>query len=139
MRTVMGPAHLVALALLAEARPHATHTHLTGVRGFNYQSAPTTGTPNTGCSTAAETNGPRFRQAIPLSAPRVPPYAAWAKDGGVRKNLLHLVAPPINAGWVMPVRNTRAGCPYGTPGHCQPPPVTPPLKEPAGILGRVNE
>ena len=113
MRTVMGfgTTTLAALVLLAGSPAYAQRRipkDLSGVRGFNYQSAPTTGhTEHWLQYSAAETERDLdFAKRLQLNQLRVfTPYAAWAKDKeAFRKNLLHLVRAAHQRGMgVMPV------------------------------------
>lgn len=96
--TRLHAAALAALMLFAAAPVSAQRRvpkDLSGVRGFNYQSAPTTGhTEHWLQYSAAETERDLdFAKRLQLNQARVfVPYAAWAKDKeAFRKNLLHLV------------------------------------------------
>jgi hypothetical protein len=87
---------------------------LSGVRGFNYQSAPTTGhTEHWLQYSAAETERDfDFAKRLQLNQVRVfLPYAAWEKDkAALRKNLLHLVRAAHQRGiGVMPTLQYAPG------------------------------
>lgn len=87
---------------------------LSGVRGFNYQSAPTTGhTEHWLQYNPAETERDfDFARRLQLNQVRVfIPYAAWVKDKeAFRKNLLHLVRAAHERGMgVMPVLQYAPG------------------------------
>jgi hypothetical protein len=102
--------HATALALLMGAPLSAQRRipkDLSGVRGFNYQSAPTTGHVEHWLQySAAETERDfDFAKRLQLNQVRVfVPYAAWARDKeAFRKNLLHLVRAACQRGMgVMP-------------------------------------
>ncbi|MEJ2145641.1 MAG: hypothetical protein P8020_10940 [Acidobacteriota bacterium] len=96
---------------------------LSGVRGFNYQSAPTTGhTEHWLQYDPAETERDfDYAKRLQLNQVRVfVPYAAWAKDKeALRKNLRHLVRaayergmgvmPTIQYGWGVSTNKERWG------------------------------
>jgi hypothetical protein len=87
---------------------------LSGVRGFNYQSAPTTGhTEHWLQYSAAETERDfDFAKRLQLNQVRVfVPYTAWVKDKeAFRKNLLHLVRAAYQRGMgVMPTIQCARG------------------------------
>jgi len=91
-------AAFTALVLLTGAPASAQRRvpkDLSAVRGFNYQSAPTTGHVEHWLQySAAETERDfDFARRLQLNQVRVfVPYAAWAQDkAALRKNLLHLV------------------------------------------------
>src|SRR5512142_235768 len=91
-------AALPAVALLLAASSYAQRRipkDLSGVRGFNYQSAPTTGHAEHWLQyNAAETERDfDFAKRLQLNQARVfIPYSAWAQNKeAFRKNLLHLV------------------------------------------------
>ena len=100
MRSLTG-IHTVTLTalVLAVATPALAQRRipkdLSGVRGFNYQSAPTNGHVEHWLQySAAETERDfDFAKRLQLNQARVfVPYEAWAKDkAAFRKNLLHLV------------------------------------------------
>jgi len=100
MRSLTG-IHTVTLTalVLAVATPTLAQRRipkdLSGVRGFNYQSAPTNGHVEHWLQySAAETERDfDFAKRLQLNQARVfVPYEAWAKDkAAFRKNLLHLV------------------------------------------------
>jgi hypothetical protein len=102
---------VTALLVLAGASAFAQRRvpeDLSGVRGFNYQSAPTTGhTEHWLQYSAAETERDLdFAKRLQLNQARVfMPYAAWVKDKeAYRKNLQHLVRAAHARGiGVMPV------------------------------------
>jgi hypothetical protein len=100
MQSFMGcrTALLAVLALSVAAPMPAQRrvpNNLSGVRGFNYQSAPTTGHADHWLKySAAETERDfDFARRLQLNQVRVfVPYSAWARDKeAFRKNLLHLV------------------------------------------------
>jgi hypothetical protein len=101
---------LTALALLVAAPSSAQRRvpkDLSGVRGFNYQSAPTTGHVEHWLqySPAQTERDFDFAKRLQLNQVRVfVPYTAWAKDKeAFRKNLLHLVRAAHRRGMgVMP-------------------------------------
>jgi len=86
---------LVLLAGVSASAQRRVPKDLSGVRGFNYQSAPTTGHAEHWLQySAAETERDfDFARRLQLNQARVfVPYTAWAKDKeAFRKNLLHLV------------------------------------------------
>jgi hypothetical protein len=87
---------------------------LSGVRGFNYQSAPTTGHAEHWLQySAAETERDfDFARRLQLNQVRVfVPYSAWAKDKeALRKNLQHLVRAAYQRGMgVMPTLQYAPG------------------------------
>ena len=108
---------LVALALLAVVPLCAQRRDpgdLSGVRGFNYQSAPTEGhTEHWLQYSAAETERDfDFAKRLQLNQVRVfTPYAAWVQDKtAFRKNLLHLVRAAHQRGMgVMPTIQYERG------------------------------
>jgi hypothetical protein len=110
-------ATLTALLLLGGAPAVAQRRipkDLSGVRGFNYQSAPTTGHADHWLQySAAETERDLdFAKRLQLNQVRVfIPYTAWAKDKEVfRKNLLHLVRAAHRRGMgVMPTLQYAPG------------------------------
>lgn len=112
MRSSIGfhAAALTALVMFAGAPASAQRrvpTDLSGVRGFNYQSAPTIGHVEHWLQySAAETERDfDFARRLQLNQVRVlVPYAAWAQNKEVfRKNLLHLVRAAYRRGMgVMP-------------------------------------
>lgn len=102
---------LIAVLALSVAAPLPAQRRvpkdLSGVRGFNYQSAPTTGhTEHWLQYSAAETERDfDFAKRLQLNQVRVfVPYAAWERDKeAFRKNLLHLVRAAYQRGMgVMP-------------------------------------
>ena len=110
-------AALTALVLLVSAPASAQRRvpkDLSGVRGFNYQSAPTTGHAEHWLQySAAETERDfDFAKRLQLNQVRVfIPYTAWAKDKeAFRKNLLHLVRAAHQRGMgVMPTLQYAPG------------------------------
>jgi hypothetical protein len=88
-------AALVLLSATSVAAQRRIPTDLSGVRGFNYQSAPTIGhTEHWLQYSAAETERDLdYAKRLQLNQARVfVPYAAWAQDKPTfRKNLVHLV------------------------------------------------
>jgi hypothetical protein len=108
---------LVALAMLAVAPLSAQRRvpkDLSGVRGVNYQSAPTVGhTEHWLQYSAAETERDfDFARRLQLNQVRVfVPYAAWVQDkAAFRKNLLHLVRAAHQRGMgVMPTIQYERG------------------------------
>lgn len=86
---------LAAFTLLPASAQRRIPNDLSGVRGFNYQSAPTTGHAEHWLKySAAETERDfDFAKRLQLNQVRVfVPYAAWAQDKeAFRKNLVHLV------------------------------------------------
>ncbi len=114
------PAALIALLLLlsspAASAQRRVPKDLSGVRGFNYQSAPTTGhTEHWLQYDPAETERDfDYAKRLQLNQVRVfVPYAAWAKDKeALRKNLRHLVRAAYERGMgVMPTSSTAAASP----------------------------
>ncbi|HUI58275.1 MAG TPA: hypothetical protein VLY04_25050 [Bryobacteraceae bacterium] len=112
--------HAAALTafLLLQAVPAAAQRRipkdLSGVRGFNYHSAPTTGHAEHWLQySAAETERDfDFAKRLQLNQVRVfIPYTAWAKDKvAFRKNLLHLVRAAQQRGiGVMPTLQYAPG------------------------------
>jgi Cellulase (glycosyl hydrolase family 5) len=119
---MISPARFRAAALLAVALLFAASSYaqrripkdLSGVRGFNYQSAPTTGhTEHWLQYSAAETERDfDFAKRLQLNQVRVfVPYAAWVQDKeAFRKNLLHLVRAAHQRGvGVMPTLQYERG------------------------------
>jgi hypothetical protein len=110
-------AALPAVALLLAASSHAQRRipkDLSGVRGFNYQSAPTTGhTEHWLQYSAAETERDLdFAKRLQLNQVRVfVPYAAWAPDkAAFRRSLVHLVRAAHQRGMgVMPTIQYERG------------------------------
>ena len=110
-------AALPAVALLLSASSYAQRRipkDLSGVRGFNYQSAPTTGhTEHWLQYSAAETERDfDFAKRLQLNQVRVfVPYAAWVQDKeAFRKNLVHLVRAAHQRGMgVMPTIQYERG------------------------------
>ncbi len=110
-------AAFTALVILAGAPVSAQRRvpkDLSGVRGFNYQSAPTTGHAEHWLQySAAETERDfDFAKRLQLNQCRVfIPYTAWAKDKeAFRKNLLHLVRAAHQRGiGVMPTLQYAPG------------------------------
>ncbi len=110
-------AALMALVLLVGVPAPAQRRvpkDLSGVRGFNYQSAPTTGHVEHWLQySAAETERDfDFAKRLQLNQVRVfIPYAAWAKDkNAFRRNLLHLVRAAHQRGiGVMPTLQYAPG------------------------------
>jgi len=108
---------LVALAILANAPLCAQRRapkDLSGVRGFNYQSAPTIGhTEHWLQYSATETERDfDFAKRIQLNQVRVfVPYAAWVQDKeAFRRNLVHLVRAAHQRGMgVMPTIQYERG------------------------------
>jgi hypothetical protein len=86
---------VTALAGMSAFAQRRVPTDLSGVRGFNYQSAPTTGHAEHWLKyNAAETERDLdFARRLQLNQMRIfIPYSAWAHDkDAFRKNLLHLV------------------------------------------------
>lgn len=100
-----------AAPLLAQRR---VPKDVSGVRGFNYQSAPTTGHAEHWYQySAADTERDLdFARRLQLNQMRIfVPYAAWARDKeALRKNLLHLVRASHARGiGVMPVMQYDRG------------------------------
>ncbi len=110
-------AALPAVALLFAASSYAQRRipkDLSGVRGFNYQSAPTTGhTEHWLQYSAAETERDfDFAKRLQLNQVRVfVPYAAWVQDKeAFRRNLVHLVRAAHQRGMgVMPTLQYERG------------------------------
>ncbi len=110
-------AALVALVMLAGVPASAQRRipkDLSGVRGFNYQSAPTIGhTEHWLQYNAAETERDfELAKRLQLNQVRVfVPYAAWAQDKeAFRRNLLHLVRAAHQRGMgVMPTLQYARG------------------------------
>jgi hypothetical protein len=108
---------LLAILLLTSTQVSAQRRvpkDLSGVRGFNYQSAPTTGHAEHWLQySAAETERDfDFAKRLQLNQVRVfTPYSAWAKDKeAFRKNLLHLVRAAHQRGMgVMPTLQYAPG------------------------------
>jgi hypothetical protein len=108
---------LAALAMLAVAPLSAQRREpgdLSGVRGFNYQSAPTVGNTEHWLQySAAETERDLdFAKRLQLNQVRVfVPYAAWVQDkAAFRNNLLHLVRAAHQRGMgVMPTIQYERG------------------------------
>jgi hypothetical protein len=119
MRSSIGlhPTALAALALLVclpSSAQRRIPKDLSWIRGFNYQSSPTTGHAEHWLQyNAAETERDfDFARRLQLNQVRVfIPYAAWAKDReAFRKNLLHLVRAAHNRGiGVMPTLQYAPG------------------------------
>ena len=119
MKTFAGTyaAALAALLLLGAAPASAQRRipkDLSGVRGFNYQSAPTTGHAEHWLQySAAETERDfDFAKRLQLNQVRVfIPYTAWAQNKeAFRKNLLHLVRAAHQRGiGVMPTLQYAPG------------------------------
>src|SRR4051812_5204354 len=112
--------HTIALAALVSmlGAPASAQRRipkdLSGIRGFNYQSAPTTGHADHWLKySAAETERDLdFAKRIQLNQMRVfIPYSAWAADkDAFRKNLLHLVRAAHQRGiGVMPTLQYAPG------------------------------
>jgi hypothetical protein len=108
---------LIALVLLAGVPASAQRRipkDLSGVRGFNYQSAPTTGHTEHWLQYSAKETERDFDYAKRLQLNQVRvfvPYAAWAQDKeAFRKNLLHLVRAAHERGMgVMPTLQYARG------------------------------
>jgi hypothetical protein len=104
----------VMLAGLPASAQRRIPKDLSGVRGFNYQSAPTTGHTEHWLQYSAEETERDFDYARRLQLNQVRvfvPYAAWAKDKeAFRKNLLHLVRAAHQRGMgVMPTLQYARG------------------------------
>jgi hypothetical protein len=110
---------LVGLALVAATPAFAQRRipkDLSGVRGFNYQSAPTNGHVEHWLQySAAETERDfDYAKRLQLNQARVfVPYAAWVEDkAAFRKNLLHLMRAAHQRGiGVMPTIQYATGVP----------------------------
>ena len=110
-------AALLAVALLLAASSYAQRRipkDLSGVRGFNYQSAPTTGHAEHWLQySATETERDfDFAKRLQLNQVRVfVPYAAWVQDKqAFRRNLVHLVRAAHQCGMgVMPTIQYERG------------------------------